>query len=615
MEYLLKVSAVIAIFYFSYKLFLQRDTFFEQNRWFLLVGLIASFLVPFFVINEYIEYKPITINHYNFEDATHVETAKNSFNVFDYLPIIYILGVTFFTARFLIQISSLFLLIFNNKGYKNGAYTFIETKANVSPFSFFNWIVYNPNQFSESELQQIITHEKIHVQQYHSIDILLTQLACILLWFNPFIWFYNKDLKQNLEFLADHAAINFSNCKKAYQYTLLKTSLPNHQLALSNNFYNSLIKKRIVMLHKTKSKKINQIKFALVIPLLVIFLMSFNTKKVYVEKEIPIKEQLNTSNTFLNNDVLFTEKNVVENNHPKTNPKSKTKTVAPALEQTKSIAKGDKEMVLITKDFKDADFEKLKSKLKKEGFEAKFKGIKRNNDGEITAIKIEVSSKQSNVNYNIDSDDAIKPIKITYDKDGGNISIGNSSSKHIVHASGKGKAFFISDDDEVHEVHTEDIHFTTKGDKTKHIKIRKNKDVEIITGDEEEDNIFIIKKSGKGDNIFISDDEDNEVEINVESDGVSETEDIIVTKGKGGKAYKIKTIAKDKGDSKFIISTDGDKEPLYIIDGKEVKKDKLDDLNPDDIESINVLKGDAAIKKHGDKAKDGVVEIITKNKN
>src|SRR5690606_37026592 len=121
----------------------------------------------------------------------------------------------------------------------------------------------------------IITHEKTHANQYHSIDILLTQLSCIVLWFNPFIWFYNKDLKQNLEFIADKTTLKQNHCKKSYQYTLLKTSIPSHQMALSNNFYNSLIKKRIVMLHKSKSKKINQLKYALVIPVVALFLMGF----------------------------------------------------------------------------------------------------------------------------------------------------------------------------------------------------------------------------------------------------------------------------------------------------------------------------------------------------
>src|SRR5690606_30122158 len=266
MEYLLKVSAVIAIFYVCYKLFLQRDTFFEVNRWFLMLGLFTSFVLPFIVIPIYIEYTPVAVPGFPINEITPSAPTEKPFNPLDYLPIIYGLGVAFFTVRFLVQLSSLTKLILQNKGRKEGDFTFIETNGETPPFSFFNWIVYNPNQFNQQELAQIIAHEKTHAKQYHSIDILIVQIGCVLLWFNPLMWLYNKDLKQNLEFIADNAAIKENHCKKSYQYTLLKTSMPSHQMALGNAFYNSLtrlnvlgyaftvigrngqVKKRIVML-------------------------------------------------------------------------------------------------------------------------------------------------------------------------------------------------------------------------------------------------------------------------------------------------------------------------------------------------------------------------------
>ena len=292
MEYLLKVSALIAIFYVCYKLFLQRDTFFEANRWFLMLGLLTSFVLPFIVIPIYIEYTPITVPGILINEITPSAPAEKPFNPLDYLPLIYGLGVAFFTIRFLVQLSSLTKLILQNKGRKEGDFTFIETNGETPPFSFFNWIVYNPNQFNQQELAQIIAHEKTHAKQYHSIDILITQIGCVLLWFNPLMWLYNKDLKQNLEFIADNAAIKENHCKKSYQYTLLKTSMPSHQMALGNAFYNSLIKKRIVMLHKSKSRKRNQLKYALVIPALVIFLISCNSKEIETESlEKPLNNE------------------------------------------------------------------------------------------------------------------------------------------------------------------------------------------------------------------------------------------------------------------------------------------------------------------------------------
>lgn len=612
MEYLLKVSAVIIIFYLIYKVFLQRDTFFESNRSFLLLGLISAFIIPFLVIPIYIEQPSTLITSYSFSNATAVEKIEAPFNILDYLPVVYLAGVLFFFIRFIIQLASLSTLIFKNKSKKQGGFKFVKINTNISPFSFFNWIVYDPNQFSKTELDQIITHEKVHVLQYHSIDILLTQLSCIVLWFNPFVWFYNKDVKQNLEFIADQNAQCKSNCKKSYQTTLLKTSMPSHQMALSNNFYNSLIKKRIVMLHKSKSKKINQFKFAIVIPLLAIFLMSFNTEKVYVPKAKTLKEKVN--NNIINKTAnIAKDSNRKDLNHIKwqleknnllggfsglkrnnkndivklttkvEKGKSKAsytwyndgkpipnneigeiknghviaKTVNNHIKKTAKLnnsipvstkAKNDTEVILITKNLTDTNLDAIIRKLKKKGITIKFKGIKRNKDGEITAIKINVNSEGSNANYVINSDDPIKPIKISFDENGENLSIGNVLKNQTCVTTYKTEVVEKVDKDAIEMVYV-----------VKEARVIKKQ------GDKSKKEVVVISTKNK-------------------------KEDKIVIRG--------------------IHSDDGTK-PLIIIDGKESKK-SLKDLKPDGIKSVTVLKGEQAIKKHGDKGKNGVVEITTK---
>ncbi len=629
MEYLLKTSALVAIFYLCYKLFLERDTFFESNRWFLLIGLVSSFIIPFLVIPIYVEQTSIDLSQYVFSNQIPQQNTEKPFNVLDYLPFVYLTGFVFFSVRFIFQFFSLALVILKNKGERNGSYVYIKTTNNVSPFSFFNWIVFNPDQFRKHELEQIITHEKAHANQSHSLDILLTHLSCTVLWFNPFIWFYNKDLKQNLEFIADKITANKTECKKSYQYTLLKTSVPTHQMALSNNFYNSLIKKRIVMLHKSKSKKINQLKYTLVIPVLALFLMSFNTKEIYVNKaKKPIIVSLS------NNDIIE---------------------------------------VIITKNFTDDELENLKLKLKSEGFNAKFKGIKRNTNGEITAIKIEVSSKSANSNFDIDSSEAIKPIKISIENNGKNISIGNSNikkGKHMVfvsdedesheinHTGGEKNVFIIKTNDSDNNIIKEEI-IIKNGDTTRlvknhkghNIKMDSNDDVMFISKDDKDkkiQKIIKIKNNGNEDEMSwtptdgekvtingkketkvriistdekaplmmldgkeISNEEMNNIDPNtIDKVEVLKDENASRKYGDKGKNGVVIITTKNENESKYTVKLSG--EALYLVDGKEVKKEVVDKMNPDNIASVNVLKGDAAIKKHGEKAKDGVVEITTK---
>jgi len=191
----------------------------------------------------------------------------------------YLLGVIILSLRFLLQLGSLIWLIITHTKIKEGKYYLIKTGKEMAPFSFFNFIVYNPKKFSSTELDQILIHEKIHVDQWHSLDIILSQLIAIFYWFNPFIWLYNKELQKNLEFIADDFSQYFMQEKKSYQYLLLKTITPNLQMALTNNFYNSLIKKRINMLHKNRIKQNKcNFKFAFIIPVLIAFVFTFNYK-------------------------------------------------------------------------------------------------------------------------------------------------------------------------------------------------------------------------------------------------------------------------------------------------------------------------------------------------
>ncbi|WP_299556519.1 M56 family metallopeptidase [Seonamhaeicola sp.] len=614
MEYLLKASAVVVIFYACYKLFLQRDTFFESNRGFLLTGLVSAFLIPLIVIPVYIERTPVVLDNLIFDNAVVAQPIESSVNLIDIAAYVYFIGAVFFLGKFLVQLVSLALLLVQNKSTKFGRYRYVKTSNSTSPFSFFNWIVYNPALFNKTELDQILTHEKVHARQHHSIDILLTQLAGVVLWFNPFIWLYNKDLKQNLEFIADQNAQQKSDCKKSYQYTLLKTSMPTHQLALTNNFYNSLIKKRIVMLHKSKSKKTNLLKYALVIPVLAVFLMSFNTKEVFVDTDV-IPEEDYLLNSFYNEETPSVEDHKIEEaiksettaSKPVTPIKKKTATVAPTGK--------DVEMFLISKHFSDADFDKLAETLKEKGITAKFKGIKRNSDDEIIAIKIELSSKHSNANYSVSSDKAIKSIKISFENNGKNLSIGNAShhkgayfiskdGKHKVHKSGKGKnVFFFSDDDDdvqivhedIHIVHGDTLKWHSTGKDGKHVVVRKHKNVEVITDDDGETHVEVIVEN--------------------DDDVINEEEDIVIIRKNDDdkKSFKVRTLASGKSKNKVLFMNDDDNQPLFIIDGKEVEKDLTEDLNPDDIKTVMVLKGEQATNKYGDKGKNGVVLINTKN--
>ncbi|WP_282044374.1 M56 family metallopeptidase [Winogradskyella flava] len=643
MEYLLKTAAVLFIFYVFYKLFLQRETFFQTNRLYLLTGLITAVCLPFIIIPVYVEYTPIAIESIlPTNDAIVIQetSSEMSFNILQILYMLYGIGVIFFLTKLLIELTSLMLLFNRHQYYKSGSYILIETNNDIPPFSFFNWIVYNPKNYSENELTHILNHEKVHAKEMHSIDIMLSQLACIVFWFNPFTWLYKKEIQQNLEFIADKKAQRISECDKSYQLILLKSSIPNHKYIITNNFYNSQIKKRIIMLHKSNSSKIKAWKYSLILPILALFLMSFNTKEIFIEAESlkTISNSVQTEassqlNSFYDTIDLQTTNEADNEEHSamkNTNQKKANKLMAqviPQKQKNSSTIKTNTLISVIDKNTTDSELEKIKAHLEKEGLSVKIKGVKRNNNGEITAIKIDAKSKNSNAQYNINSDDTIEPIKIIYDAKSDSISIGNGHTRHgkhtyvyethddggnyKIHKSTSGSNVLVISDEE-HEEHEHDdehehesrIIVRSNGKKSKVKRIKTNSKVHVISGDDDDEVIEIIV-----------DDEDNNNEETIIVNGKK----VNIVKGKNKNTWVSKNGDEDNviilqnayDKNNLLISSNG-KNPLYIVDGKEVSKRKFKDIDTDNIESVTVLKGENAIELYGKKGKDGVIIVKTK---
>ncbi len=307
--YLFKTSILLSIFYLVYYFLLKKDTFFTINRYFFLLGIVISLLLPFleFTTITYTENPNFSLSE-NSTFITPVDNVLQAGNLSEQViskttPIswwqisfaFYGLGILVFFIRFVTQILSLRKLLNKKENRDIEAFNFIEIKDDIAPFSFFKFIVYNPSLHSNKELDMILAHEKVHVQQYHTADLLLANLVLIFQWINPFAWFYKKSLEQNLEFIADRGALNEISSTKAYQLALVNVSSNNYSI-IANNFYQSLIKKRIVMLNKQPSKKKNLVKFGIILPLLSLFLWSFNTKEVLQYKS---NEGINISQTKL----------------------------------------------------------------------------------------------------------------------------------------------------------------------------------------------------------------------------------------------------------------------------------------------------------------------------
>ncbi|MFD2891309.1 M56 family metallopeptidase [Flavobacterium chuncheonense] len=302
--YFLKVNGLLILFFLSYHFLLRKETFFQGNRWFLLMGVASSFILPLITFTETVWIEQETLVYENLPLITQsVEVTTtlqpSNFNWETILMWCYFGVSIVFLFRLTIELLSFFKIIKNSTKTKNENIILVETKENQNPFSFFNYLIFNKDNFTTEELELIVIHEKVHIEQKHSIDVLVAKLLCMMLWINPIVWLYRKAVLENLEYIADYETSKISNKLYEYQKTLLKVVTHQHSLSFTNQFYQSLIKKRIVMLNTNPSNKKNVWKFSLIIPAVVTYVLLFQVKTIAQVK----KDNLTTNAVVVNNEI------------------------------------------------------------------------------------------------------------------------------------------------------------------------------------------------------------------------------------------------------------------------------------------------------------------------
>jgi beta-lactamase regulating signal transducer with metallopeptidase domain len=241
--YLIQASAVLAILTLVYRLLLRREALLAVNRLMLWCSILLAFGLPVATIPDFRPdaiktiAKPVEnwvqprVEQLRSQKPTieslKTETTRATIDDFvDWFRVIkwfYLLGILAFGLRLFWQLVSIGMLIVRSQKQKNGSECLVQNTEITSPFSFFCWVFYNPKQHTEAELEQILTHEQVHISQWHSLDMLMAECVRIVLWFNPFAWWHQHLVQQNLEFIADRNTLNTGIDRRAYQLHLLKS--------------------------------------------------------------------------------------------------------------------------------------------------------------------------------------------------------------------------------------------------------------------------------------------------------------------------------------------------------------------------------------------------------
>jgi TonB family protein len=537
----------------------------------------------------------------------------------------YLAGILFFVFR-LVRQTWMVIQKLKKTGYvKNGPVKLVRTHEYAASFSFFSFVFVNPST-TDVEMKEIVNHESGHIQQRHWFDLLLVELLCMLQWFNPFVWVYSRLVRQNHEYLADQMALQRTSDPAIYHATLLNQMLGAPVISLANSFSYSLNKKRFKMMKKTIESPFRKLKVLLVLPLVAFVFYAF-AKPEYVT---PINDQTDNPVIQVNADKEV-KGQVIRKSDGKPWPGTSV-IVKGTTMGTMSDPDGNFTLVNVPENAElFFSFVGMKTVVEKAVFDQPMKIYM-----EVSTIGLEQitvvgymkpppppppAPKSGSYGFNDPKNpplcyvDGVLTEKSKFDI------ILNEGVESVTVWKGKEALAKFGKKGENGAIEVVTKKFTTTSDsKSKAAPTvtfnppppppppppAQAKNVDEVLNTNSKNPPYVIL-----DGVPLPDGKMDQVKPDdIQSISVLKDKSATAIYGEKGKNGVILITSKKKG---FQIRTDGIKpDPIYLVDGVEVSSAEVKNIDPNRIESINVLKGDNAVKNFGEKGRDGVIMINLK---
>lgn len=600
--YLIKVIIAITVFFSIYRLLYRNDTFFSLRRMILLSMIVISVLYPLTDVSDYIrqnktlsEAATAYVNWIpNIEMANPPEEElPTPINWGKVLSLSYLTICAILLFNFSIQFLRLIWLRMTSTPHIYNGIKIYQLESNDAPFSFFHWIFLNPSNHSEKEINEIITHELAHVEQHHTLDVIMSELFTILCWINPMVWILRSEIRTNLEFLADNHVVDRGHDPKSYQYHLLKLAHQPIKNNLTNRLAVSPLKKRIIMMNRNQSPKIKLVTYTLLLPVTLLFIGA-NSAPSIAEVPTVVNEMLGNIKTIQIDEIVvmaYSQHPFDPSKHKKLpEPIDRPQNPSPDVNLVAQYPGGNYEMMMYlvrTVKYPTQMADKNETgrvycsfTVKPDGSVVDKKIVSSTADLFSTEVMRVINNMPnwtaSKSNQKGESIEYIVPFTFRLDfKESGNnsptsqlikgkeIASEESSNKEIT-VVGYGA---IDKNEQIRKTHTTDLSRNESKDAT-----QTNNTLSVRNVNHSQNSINHVDNSSNTSNSAIS------------HLGVS-----------------------------FHRANSSDKsEPLYIIDGKEGDEATLRRLNPSRIERMEVLKDKSAVDLYGNKGNNGVILITTK---
>jgi TonB-dependent SusC/RagA subfamily outer membrane receptor len=572
--YLIKANVALALFYLGYYLLLRKLTFYGINRYYLVFALAFSALCPAIPIDQWYaanqDAPPQLL--LTFSDWQQLQLPEERNILSSVFSSAYWISIGLFGLLFLIKLMGIGRIHFRSVPARWERFDYRKSNENISPFSFWTNIYFNPVLHAENEYEKILSHEQVHVRQLHSLDILLAEMSLIFFWYNPFCWMIRKAIQDNIEFITDQRVLSSGIDKISYQYSLVQISTYSHPSYLGSHFNFKNLKKRIIMMNKKQSSKMQLGKYVIIVPAIVLGTLVFGVSKAYEQEGVQEKFQNIKINANLPEPAAAMEEKEAVLVQSLQRDAHKAVVVA-----NDTLPLGIQPLVIVDGSIAPND---AMSKLDSEDIQS-IDVIK-----DASAINIYGSKAQNGV------------IKVTTKK--GDAKTANPSAFQDTLKSND--PLYIVDGKKQHS--REEINVET----IESVYVIKGNGATNLYGDEGKQGVILVttKKANQDPVVEEVSRPANKISVKISTDSLQLTGNL--ENYHEDKEPTVMQIQKDEASS----LEGADENVLVFVDGKRISSGSLDQIDPNNIQSLSVFKGEIAIERYGEAGRDGVIEIISK---
>jgi TonB-dependent SusC/RagA subfamily outer membrane receptor len=605
--FLFKVNIALVLFCLGYYLVLRHLTFYTLNRIYLVIAILFSTLYPNINLSDFVQHhrqlaQPVQTVILNWK-APAENFVKPLYPPYywQWVELIFWAGVVLFAARLIMQLFSLYKLYRHSKPGQVHNYPVRLIRNDISPFSFWRSIYINPANLSPADLKSALEHEQIHVNEWHTVDILLAELSTIFYWFNPGVWLMKKAVRENVEFITDQKILQKGMDSKQYQYSLVNVCLATSSNTIVNHFNISTIKKRIIMMNAKRSSGYNLTRYVFLVPAVVALLLVFSLSKAAISKKgLPTFKSIATavSNiSIINNKPnVSLEKETAIKSLPGKAIVKNVDTIYTGNAKSKKGGKNFNKSFLITSNSNSDSINYVINGVK--GTKAEVKAI---NPARIESFELLSAEKAKEFFPELTNDKQVLFVT-TEDSE-----TGKKLKEKIDKTIGGGKLAGSG-----HTISTEEGESSGSGIST---NVDENVNTVVIAGEPKIETKTVITKKNmtfayapKSTVIVKNIDADSTYEVKVNTIKINpdiKLEPMVMNL----KTVKLKPMVFKVGTNDES-TIDNFSNTLIIIDGKESKG--LKNISQSDIKSISMLKDEAAERRYGKKGRNGVIIITTK---